>query len=119
MLSCRSKDGAGNEVQALYVIGPQGSPAVKTTGLSFCVKCGFVARLTRCAGLPALFYTCQIPDVPSLAKIGVFRSEEHTSELQSLMRISYAVFCLKKKHMHINNTHSRRIPYQTIHLRCH
>src|SRR3546814_2035266 len=29
--------------------------------------------------------------------IGVTRSEEHTSELQSLMRISYAVFCLKKK----------------------
>src|SRR3546814_5688936 len=28
------------------------------------------------------------------------RSEEHTSELQSLMRISYAVFCLKKKHQH-------------------
>src|SRR3546814_6224390 len=28
---------------------------------------------------------------------GVMRSEEHTSELQSLMRISYAVFCLKKK----------------------
>src|SRR3546814_2726409 len=28
------------------------------------------------------------------------RSEEHTSELQSLMRISYAVFCLKKKHSH-------------------
>src|SRR3546814_10000697 len=31
------------------------------------------------------------------------RSEEHTSELQSLMRISYAVFCLKKK----NNTHNK------------
>src|SRR3546814_3236443 len=30
------------------------------------------------------------------------RSEEHTSELQSLMRISYAVFCLKKKIYHIN-----------------
>src|SRR3546814_10831521 len=30
-------------------------------------------------------------------KIAVARSEEHTSELQSLMRISYAVFCLKKK----------------------
>src|SRR3546814_3844718 len=29
---------------------------------------------------------------------GHVRSEEHTSELQSLMRISYAVFCLKKKH---------------------
>src|SRR3546814_4661311 len=33
---------------------------------------------------------------PELAEI-VLRSEEHTSELQSLMRISYAVFCLKKK----------------------
>src|SRR3546814_9697318 len=32
------------------------------------------------------------------------RSEEHTSELQSLMRISYAVFCLKKKKTHNNNT---------------
>src|SRR3546814_16890517 len=30
----------------------------------------------------------------------VRRSEEHTSELQSLMRISYAVFCLKKKNIH-------------------
>src|SRR3546814_2651001 len=29
------------------------------------------------------------------------RSEEHTSELQSLMRISYAVFCLKKKKQHM------------------
>src|SRR3546814_4405832 len=32
------------------------------------------------------------------------RSEEHTSELQSLMRISYAVFCLKKKKKKINTT---------------
>src|SRR3546814_3828786 len=37
-----------------------------------------------------------------------YRSEEHTSELQSLMRISYAVFCLKKKkhHKHCTNTHN-------------
>src|SRR3546814_2092213 len=34
----------------------------------------------------------------------VARSEEHTSELQSLMRISYAVFCLKKKKNNITNT---------------
>src|SRR3546814_5740003 len=33
------------------------------------------------------------------------RSEEHTSELQSLMRISYAVFCLKKKKIHTSNTY--------------
>src|SRR3546814_1569118 len=35
----------------------------------------------------------QVEDLPALR----LRSEEHTSELQSLMRISYAVFCLKKK----------------------
>src|SRR3546814_1240415 len=34
------------------------------------------------------------------------RSEEHTSELQSLMRISYAVFCLKKKKMQNDETES-------------
>src|SRR3546814_3782389 len=42
----------------------------------------------------------------------LFRSEEHTSELQSLMRISYAVFCLKKKnttHTTPNNHTSTRI----------
>src|SRR3546814_8185884 len=33
---------------------------------------------------------------------GPYRSEEHTSELQSLMRISYAVFCLQKKTKHTN-----------------
>src|SRR3546814_9927375 len=48
------------------------------------------------------------PLVPEIASVlgrdvafaeDCIRSEEHTSELQSLMRISYAVFCLKKKHM--------------------
>src|SRR3546814_2786648 len=43
----------------------------------------------------------------------MLRSEEHTSELQSLMRISYAVFCLKKKkqtnthYSHITDTHQK------------
>src|SRR3546814_8177587 len=36
-------------------------------------------------------------DTPSLLMLNKPRSEEHTSELQSLMRISYAVFCLQKK----------------------
>src|SRR3546814_9746118 len=39
------------------------------------------------------------------------RSEEHTSELQSLMRISYAVFCLKKKKD--NTTQKKHIPHHT------
>src|SRR3546814_9688397 len=42
-----------------------------------------------------------LPRLPG--KRAIARSEEHTSELQSLMRISYAVFCLKKKNEH-NNT---------------
>src|SRR3546814_6048075 len=37
-----------------------------------------------------------------------FRSEEHTSELQSLMRISYAVFCLKKKKKQTNTNPTRK-----------
>src|SRR3546814_8390782 len=40
----------------------------------------------------------------SECRIFTKRSEEHTSELQSLMRISYAVFCLKKKKNTINQT---------------
>src|SRR3546814_6563813 len=38
-----------------------------------------------------------LPTPPLPVSWAVLRSEEHTSELQSLMRISYAVFCLKKK----------------------
>src|SRR3546814_7451445 len=36
--------------------------------------------------------------------VGGRRSEEHTSELQSLMRISYAVFCLKKQNKQLTNS---------------
>src|SRR3546814_2940013 len=50
-----------------------------------------------------------------LASAGSDRSEEHTSELQSLMRISYAVFCLKKKkeirHNYDSNTHRHNYTY--------
>src|SRR3546814_9416517 len=42
------------------------------------------------------------------------RSEEHTSELQSLMRISYAVFCLKKKKQRHYNINTPKIPEKTI-----
>src|SRR3546814_5512929 len=43
---------------------------------------------------------CLQPDLSRLPRQLSLRSEEHTSELQSLMRISYAVFCLKKKKKH-------------------
>src|SRR3546814_7077374 len=47
------------------------------------------------------------------------RSEEHTSELQSLMRISYAVFCLKKKKKPNNNSHRKRIHTKTKNEQLH
>src|SRR3546814_8373671 len=56
------------------------------------------------------------------ATAGFPRSEEHTSELQSLMRISYAVFCLKKNKQKNNTRYSRVIiknniyPTNIIHL---
>src|SRR3546814_8525310 len=49
----------------------------------------------------AILYTEYLPE----SLTGDSRSEEHTSELQSLMRISYAVFCLKKKTNPIYNVH--------------
>src|SRR3546814_6782636 len=55
----------------------------------------------------------QPPSSTSAAMADRTRSEEHTSELQSLMRISYAVFCLKTKthnnmytKLHTHNTHN-------------
>src|SRR3546814_8687208 len=58
---------------------------------------------TGMVGTPA--QSCGFPD-RGAARTGnvAHRSEEHTSELQSLMRISYAVFCLKKKTT--NNTYT-------------
>src|SRR3546814_1628572 len=63
-----------------------------------------LARLALRRGLARILLVHQpdtgprdgLPDRPGLIE----RSEEHTSELQSLMRISYAVFCLKKKKNH-------------------
>src|SRR3546814_2405232 len=44
---------------------------------------------------------------------GATRSEEHTSELQSLMRISYAVFCLKKKKQPKNTEQTQHLIHKT------
>src|SRR3546814_10907954 len=61
---------------------------------------GLADRLLKILGLWCIRYTPVVAvDLPDGL---VLRSEEHTSELQSLMRISYAVFCLKKKIKEIN-----------------
>src|SRR3546814_3784571 len=55
-------------------------------------------RLYHCVLLVCTFYTPHVHNLTFL-RTQAERSEEHTSELQSLMRISYAVFCLKKKNI--------------------
>src|SRR3546814_10100569 len=52
-----------------------------------------------------------------LYRLTPMRSEEHTSELQSLMRISYAVFCLKKKIRKINPIHTSKYRTSIQHSR--
>src|SRR3546814_2804403 len=57
------------------------------------VAASHISYMVRGHGNPTL------ATLESLADVFGLRSEEHTSELQSLMRISYAVFCLKKKNI--------------------
>src|SRR3546814_8049338 len=68
---------------------------------------------SRCPPAPAGRRPCR--PCPAAAPGGAAsrRSEEHTSELQSLMRISYAVFCLKKKKKPKTNTHNQQTPRET------
>src|SRR3546814_1025628 len=58
------------------------------------LRMNFTSIIVRSEGMPrsARGFLCPID-----GRFSSSRSEEHTSELQSLMRISYAVFCLKKK----------------------
>src|SRR3546814_2897444 len=63
-----------------------------------------IAAITSCTNTsnPAVMIAAALLAKKAVEKGLKRRSEEHTSELQSLMRISYAVFCLKKK-KNINN----------------
>src|SRR3546814_8375826 len=59
------------------------------------------------------YFVASIPSAKLIERIGyqrslVTRSEEHTSDLQSLMRTSYAVFCMKKKHLNFYAVHFMR-----------
>src|SRR3546814_7203884 len=74
-----------------------------------------VFRLTKSGKLTEGIFKGETINTPSMLAVedAIFalewgRSEEHTSELQSLMRISYAVFCLKKKKSTQNNTRDRK-----------
>src|SRR3546814_6740924 len=77
-------------------------PRSRRRTISLRPDCGDVSRPDRRAGAGrrAVFRSAA-----SLYMVADGRSEEHTSELQSLMRISYAVFCLKKKTNQRYNQH--------------
>src|SRR3546814_5854037 len=72
---------------------------------------GAAPASTLLPGQPALQAGPQ-SGVPALLS-GIVRSEEHTSELQSLMRISYAVFCLKKKKTNKNCIYNHMYTYRS------
>src|SRR3546814_7709239 len=71
-----------------------GEAALRDRGAADPRQFEWLRRAVRVAEGPAVALVAGIPFERDLRPV---RSEEHTSELQSLMRISYAVFCLKKK----------------------
>src|SRR3546814_8524048 len=92
----RSVDCVVSLRDVLAVLAQQGNPDVD------CARRAFVAGWQRLLPRVAIEYPIAPVAVRSLDAawpelVCLDRSEEHTSELQSLMRISYAVFCLKKK----------------------
>src|SRR3546814_9772185 len=69
------------------------------------------------ASRPAGF-AISVPSPPPRNAVTIYpRSEEHTSELQSLMRISYAVFCLKKKKKHNKHNNNKKYIKNNMHHR--
>src|SRR3546814_10816852 len=61
------------------------------------------------------FFNCSKLRGPEVIAVAEIRSEEHTSELQSLMRISYAVFCLKKKKKKEDNIKNKKTERKKMH----
>src|SRR3546814_7212254 len=74
--------------------------------------CHACAQRLRSARASPVLHACALPHSPP--DESRHRSEEHTSELQSLMRISYAVFCLKKKNIQLRVDQSSRLDMSTI-----
>src|SRR3546814_10198216 len=88
---------------------------------NYALKLALAFVITAALGMVVTKLGFKLPETVSPV---AWRSEEHTSELQSLMRISYAVFCLKKKHSkrqsgkhqdhgqrtHIMNTRTTNLP---------
>src|SRR3546814_6231189 len=92
-------------------LGRVQSPRMRTTlGLSR-------RALTASLSSTSFLFTWQVMHHSAVTSTKTTRSEEHTSELQSLMRISYAVFCLKKnKISKRGKTHTLNITDNVTHV---
>src|SRR3546814_9801782 len=90
-----------------------------TTSNQRLVAAPLPSRTARVAGLASLFAALALllglmGPATAIFTWMIGRSEEHTSELQSLMRISYAVFCLKKTIQQTEHTHALQRLLHTI-----
>src|SRR3546814_1186546 len=99
----------------LHVLTPS-FPTLRSSDLREAVRIAFPPHLAVADDVDAQFLLiADRHQRRGFLRIGEPRSEEHTSELQSLMRISYAVFCLKKKKKHIStNTQLLTLLYSQI-----
>src|SRR3546814_7334936 len=81
-------------------INPLHREKIRASGAKEMTMLGFLKRRwmeAQALSVLQTFFDLQLKNPLPTFEAGILRSEEHTSELQSLMRISYAVFCLKKK----------------------
>src|SRR3546814_10478858 len=107
-----SSDVCSSDLLQLWTFSTQAQLRYKMAATTVCIQRRLEARGPGCQGFfvrrkrsqsrklgEHVMVVTATDAVDDFADGGVFmtRSEEHTSELQSLMRISYAVFCLKKK----------------------
>src|SRR3546814_2867564 len=94
-LSCRVSSTSATPLPSV----PSASTAVELESASTNVECAAVVRSPSARSGGKCATAARAPPQLTISRCGPsdIGSEEHTSELQSLMRISYAVFCLKKK----------------------
>src|SRR3546814_4224098 len=108
----RISDGSSDVCSSdLYANTRELAPIVASLGFAARIGCGFTSRIgamriseeidalesMAIRPIPYLISTRVVASLIVMMPLFLIRSEEHTSELQSLMRISYAVFCLNKK----------------------
>src|SRR3546814_7722713 len=96
--ACIATARAADQAPARVVyLSPQGRPLTQARVRELAAEPRMILLCGRYEGVDERLLAAEVDEEVSLGDYVLSRSEEHTSELQSLMRISYADFCLKKK----------------------